>query len=176
MTCKATQYQDADILCGKDVNPYIGGEIPIIGNALLVDKTSLFTSVTTSSVQTATVAFIGTSEGTLHKALVEGEGSGGASRIYKSIQLTPDSQPLLQDSALDEKNGYLYVMSKSSLYKVNIRLCSQSADCHSCLAASDPYCGWCMKQSACLVQEVCDADAINPKVDWLNYKSGRCPL
>jgi hypothetical protein len=60
--------------------------------------------------------------------------------------------------------------------QVNVRLCApQSSDCHSCLRAGDPYCGWCLKPSACTSQEACDADALNPRADWLNYKSGRCP-
>lgn len=49
-------------------------------------------------------------------------------------------------------------------------------DCHQCLLVGDPYCGWCMKTSTCSTQEVCDADALNPNADWLNYKSGRCPF
>jgi len=65
--CTATRYPDSEIMCGKDVNSYIGGEIPISARAFLVDRTSLFTSLAISSVQTATVAFIGTSDGVLHK-------------------------------------------------------------------------------------------------------------
>lgn len=65
--CTQTRYPDSEILCGKDVNSYIGGEIPISSTASLIDKTALFTSITFSTVQTATVAFIGTSNGVLHK-------------------------------------------------------------------------------------------------------------
>uniref|UniRef100_A0A914ID92 Sema domain-containing protein n=1 Tax=Globodera rostochiensis TaxID=31243 RepID=A0A914ID92_GLORO len=171
--CTATRYPDSEIMCGKDVNSYIGGEIPISARALLVDRTSQLSALAVSSVQTATVAFIGTSDGVLHKALIEGE--EGQSHIFKSIQLSPEGQPLLGDMELDEKNGLLYAMSSEAVYKVNVRLCAQSPDCHSCLRAGDPYCGWCLKPSACTTQEVCDADALNPRADWLNYKSGRCP-
>nr|CAD2193070.1 unnamed protein product [Meloidogyne enterolobii] len=171
--CTATRYPDSEIMCGKDVNSYIGGEIPISARAFLVDRTSLFTSLAISSVQTATVAFIGTSDGVLHKALLEGE--DGQSHIFKSIQVSSDGTSILQDMELDEKNGFLYVLQKRALYKINIRLCAQSQDCHSCLNAGDPYCGWCLKPSACTTQEVCEADALNPRADWLNYKSGRCP-
>ncbi|KAI1715743.1 plexin cytoplasmic rasGAP domain-containing protein [Ditylenchus destructor] len=142
--CVATRYPDSEIMCGKDVNSYIGGEIPIVSMASLVDHTSLFTSVTADTTQAATVAFIGTASGTLHKALVEGHDTKSGSKVVKSIQLTPDGSPLLQDMELDEKNGLLYVMSRSTT-------------------------------SACTTSDVCDADAINPKIDWLNYKSGHCP-
>lgn len=77
---------------------------------------------------------------------------------------------------LDEKNGLLYAMSRFAVYKVNVRLCPQSADCNACMEASDPYCGWCMKPSACTTQDICDTDAIDLIAEWLNYKSGRCPL
>ena len=50
-------------MCGKDVNSYIGGEIPITSRPLLVDKTSVFTSLVVTSIQSATVAFIGTATG-----------------------------------------------------------------------------------------------------------------
>ncbi|KAL3114962.1 hypothetical protein niasHT_011398 [Heterodera trifolii] len=172
--CTATRYPDSEIMCGKDVNSYIGGEIPISARALLVDRTSQITALAVTSVQTATVAFVGTSDGVLHKVLIEGE--EGKSRIFNSVQLSPDGQPLLGDIELDEKNGLLYAMSAEAVYKVNVRLCAQSPDCHSCLRAGDPFCGWCLKPSACTTQEVCDADALNPRADWLNYKSGRCPF
>lgn len=171
--CTATRYPDSEIMCGKDVNSYIGGEIPISAHATMVDRTSLFTALTVTSVQAATVAFIGTNEGVLHKVLLEGD--EGHSHIFKSMQISSEGHPLLQDMELDEKNGLLYAMTKQAVYKINIRHCTQSPDCHACLHAGDPYCGWCLKPSACTTQDVCDSDALNPKADWLNYKSGRCP-
>lgn len=68
--CTQTRYPDSEILCGKDVNSYIGGEIPITSTALLIDRVSIFTSITFSTIQTATVAFIGTSNGALHKVYI----------------------------------------------------------------------------------------------------------
>lgn len=68
--CTQTRYPDSEILCGKDVNSYIGGEIPITSTASLIDRTTIFTSVTFSSVQTATIAFIGTFDGVLHKVFI----------------------------------------------------------------------------------------------------------
>lgn len=121
-------------MCGKDVNSYIGGEIPIAARASLIDRTSQFTALAISSVQTATVAFIGTADGVLHKvgrnskgrgprglinqvqALIEGE--EGQSHIYKSMQLSQEGMPLLGDVELDEKNGLLYMMSRQAVYKV----------------------------------------------------------
>jgi hypothetical protein len=135
---------DHEILCGKDVNSHINGELPISATAFLVDKTSTFTSIIVSSVLTATIAFVGTANGMVHKVLV---GGNGESRIIKSMQLTPDETPILRDMALDDKNGLLYAMSKFAVYKINVKLCSHSQDCHSCLMTSDPYCGWCMSKS-----------------------------
>ena len=117
-TCTATRYPDSEIMCGKDVNSYIGGEIPVSARASLVDRTSLFSSLAISSVQSATVAFIGTAEGVLHKALLEGP--EGHSHIFKSLQISTEGQPLLQDMELDEKNGLLYAMTRQAVYKVEI--------------------------------------------------------
>uniref|UniRef100_A0A914BYD4 Sema domain-containing protein n=1 Tax=Acrobeloides nanus TaxID=290746 RepID=A0A914BYD4_9BILA len=69
--CTSTNYPDSEILCGKDVNNYIGGEIPISSEAILVDR-SLMTSVVSSTYMGATIAFIGTSNGVLHKYQITG--------------------------------------------------------------------------------------------------------
>jgi hypothetical protein len=127
-------------MCGKDVNSYIGGEIPIVSHATLTEQNVLFTSIAATSVQSATVSLIGTSGGQILKVLIEA-GKDRTSRIYKSIQLTDDGEPLLQDMELDEKNGLLYAMSRSTIYKVNFRQCSASIDCHGCLEIGDPFCG-----------------------------------
>jgi plexin A len=185
-------------MCGKDVNSYIGGEIPIVAHASLVEQGTLFTSIATTSVQSATVALIGTTSGQILKTLIEA-GKDQTSRVYKTIQLT-DGAPLLQvtrreisqvkylqDMELDEKNGLLYAMSRSTVYKVNFRQCGAAVDCHSCLEVGDPFCGWCMRQSQCVTEESCIGgeirDANNQRIgtipaknDWFNYKSGRCPL
>ncbi|KAI6236464.1 hypothetical protein M3Y95_00160400 [Aphelenchoides besseyi] len=183
--CTATRYPDSEITCGKDVNSYIGGEIPIVAHALLSEQGATFTSISVTSVQSATVAFIGTSAGQIMKALLEA-GNNQSSRVFKTITLT-DGIPLLQDMELDEKNGLLYAMSHSTIYKVNYRQCSAAIDCRSCLEVGDPFCGWCMRQSQCVTEESCIGgeirDANNQRIgtipaknDWFNYKSGRCPL
>jgi plexin A len=137
--CTATRYPPSEIMCGKDVNSYIGGEIPISAHATLVEQGTLFTSIVTTSIQSATVALIGTNGGQILKVLIEA-GKDQHSRIYKFIQLS-DGEPLLQDMELDEKNGLLYAMSRSTVYKVNFRQCSSSIDCHGCLEVGDPFCG-----------------------------------
>ncbi|CAD5219510.1 unnamed protein product [Bursaphelenchus okinawaensis] len=181
--CSQTKYPDSEIMCGKDVNSHIGGEIPIISQASLSEQSVQFTSIVATSVQSATVAFVGTQNGQILKIILEGNAN---SRVYKKLQLT-DGNPLLQDLELDEKNGLLYAMSRSNVYKVNIRQCTPATDCHSCLEAGDPFCGWCMRQSQCVTEEGCIGgeirDANNQRIgtipaknDWFNYRSGRCPL
>lgn len=53
--CTHTRYPDSEILCGKDVNSFIGGDLPIQASASLVDRTSLFTSLVVGSVQVAKI-------------------------------------------------------------------------------------------------------------------------
>lgn len=141
-------------MCGKDVNSYIGGEIPIIAHALLVVSDVVFTSVVATSVQAATVALIGTSHGALLKAVIDaGDSSNRSSRVFRSIKLT-DGTPLLQvnleimislslqttfqDMEIDEKNGLIFAMSASTVYKVNYRQCTPATDCRACLEQADP--------------------------------------
>ncbi|KAI6217562.1 Sema domain-containing protein [Aphelenchoides fujianensis] len=183
--CTSTRYPDSEITCGKDVNSFIGGEIPIVAHAILTEQGAHFSSVVVTSVQSATVAFIGTSNGQILKALLEAS-PNQTSRIFKTIALT-DGTPLLQDMELDEKNGLLYAMSRSAVYKVNYRQCATAVDCRSCLEVGDPFCGWCQRQSQCVTEESCIGgeirDANNQRIgtiiaknDWFNYKSGRCPI
>lgn len=68
--------------------------MPIVSHALLTEQGVQFSSIVTTSVQSATVALIGTSGGQLLKVLIEA-GKDQKSRIYKAVQLT-DGAPLLQ--------------------------------------------------------------------------------
>lgn len=55
------------MLCGKDVNSHIGGEIPVEGTAALITHDAQFTSIATNTTRAYTVAFIGTHDGRLFK-------------------------------------------------------------------------------------------------------------
>jgi plexin A len=55
---------------------------------------------------------------------------------------------------VDEKNGLLYAMSRSNVFKVNFRHCSSAIDCHGCLEVGDPFCGWCLRESKCVTEEL----------------------
>lgn len=67
--CLQTKFSGQEVLCGKDVNSYIGGEIAIESNAALVISDSQFTAIATNTTRASTVAFIGSADGRLFKVL-----------------------------------------------------------------------------------------------------------
>ena len=68
-----------------DVNTPLGGELPISQTPVLTFD-SLLTSVTATSTGDFTVAFLGTAEGSLKKAVVESANSGIE---YTDIPIAP---------------------------------------------------------------------------------------
>ncbi|VDN18827.1 unnamed protein product [Gongylonema pulchrum] len=67
--CVKTKYAGQEVLCGKDVNNHIGGEIPVKANAALVTRDAQFSAVATNTTRAYTIAFIGTHDGRLLKVL-----------------------------------------------------------------------------------------------------------
>ncbi len=69
--CQTTRFSGAEVLCGKDVNSYIGGEMQIEAEAALTTRDAQFTAVATNTTRAATVAFIGTQDGRLLKVCAQ---------------------------------------------------------------------------------------------------------
>lgn len=59
------------------------------------------------------------------------------------------------DLILDLKQEQLFIMTHNMLQKRPVAECQQHPDCHSCLLAHDPYCGWCVLQGRCVLQSQC---------------------
>ena len=136
--------QIGEQFCGLDVNTPLGGELPI-SQAPVLTFPVLLTSVTATSTGDFTVAFLGTSEGSLRKAVVESADSGIE---YADIPISPGTS-VRSDFLFDLKRDHLYVMTDHALSKVRVQDCSQYKDCNQCLGARDPYCGWCSLENKC---------------------------
>ena len=136
--------QIGEQFCGLDVNTPLGGELPITQTPVLTFD-SLLTAVTATSTGDFTVAFIGTSEGHMKKAVVESASSGIE---YADIPLAPGTA-VRSDLLFDLKRDHVYVMTDKKLSKVRVQDCKQYTDCNQCLGAKDPYCGWCSLENKC---------------------------
>ena len=126
------------------MNTPLGGELPISQSPVLT-FTSLLTSVTATSTGDFTVAFLGTAEGSLKKAVVESSKSG---LEYADIPIAPGTA-VRSELLFDLKRDHVYVMTDRRLSKVKVQDCEQFTDCNQCLGARDPYCGWCSLENKC---------------------------
>uniref|UniRef100_A0A8R1XYX6 Sema domain-containing protein n=1 Tax=Onchocerca volvulus TaxID=6282 RepID=A0A8R1XYX6_ONCVO len=169
--CTKTRYLGQEVLCGKDVNSHIGGEIPVEGTAALITHDAQFTSIATNTTRAYTVAFIGTHDGRLFKAVIENRSSAF---IYRSLEIG-DGKPILQDLELDATGDYIYALTPNKIVKIKVRHCGAADDCRSCLAQRDPYCGWCVLNNACVPENECTKSIPSTAHDWLTYRNGRCP-
>lgn len=169
--CLQTKFSGQEVLCGKDVNSYIGGEIPIEAQAVVVTKDAQFTAVATNTTRANTVAFIGTHDGRLLKAVIENRTSAF---VYRTLEVG-GGKPVLQDLELDGTGDYIYVLSPNSVSKVKVRRCGGAVDCQSCLAQRDPYCGWCVLNNGCVPEGDCTKSIPSTPHDWLTFRNGKCP-
>ena len=142
--------------------------MPITKTPVLVFDSHL-TSVTATSTGDFTVAFIGTSDGHLKKAVIE---SSTAGIEYADIPIAPGTS-VRSELLFDLKKDHVYVMTDRKLSKVRVQDCRQFTDCNQCLGAKDPYCGWCSLENKCSLRGDC-RDAAKDPLYWISYKSGRC--
>uniref|UniRef100_A0A7E4UM35 Sema domain-containing protein n=1 Tax=Panagrellus redivivus TaxID=6233 RepID=A0A7E4UM35_PANRE len=153
-----------DVQCGSETNPFVdGSDHPVTANAWLVRNKEHFSSIYVHGFKGANVAFIGTAEGVLHKAVLLNETS---SKIFKTVQLTNDGSPILQDKVQVDlgsniKTPTLFVMSKYAVHKLKVDHCDHADNCIDCVRHENPFCGWCVKLNRCAKRDECSFDFIN---------------
>lgn len=156
-----------NILDFCEVGLKISGVSPIVGQNILHFPDTYVTSVSITNTESHTVAFLGTSEGTLKKVLL----SGMDASVYETI-VVDKAQKILADTATAPDGDHLYVMSQSKISKVKVEHCGSYTNCTSCLEARDPYCGWCSLEKRCTVRRACQkASRSSPR--WLSLGTGQ---
>lgn len=132
----------------------ISGVAPIVNNAALVFPNVSLSAVATAATGHHVLAFLGTTDGRIKKALL----SRPAPSEYEEI-LVDEGHAILPDTTLSPSGDHLYVLSTAKvniLYfmssvltfllqisKINVEHCSSYGNCSACLESKDPYCGWC---------------------------------
>uniref|UniRef100_A0A0K2U8T1 Plexin A [Tribolium castaneum] n=1 Tax=Lepeophtheirus salmonis TaxID=72036 RepID=A0A0K2U8T1_LEPSM len=168
--CINTRFlQIGEEFCGLNVNTPFGGDLPLTVEPVITFDNSLLTAVTAMSTGDYTVAFIGTGDGYLKKVAVSSSNSG---LEYSTIQISKESK-VNPDITFDLKREHIYVMTEKQVSKVRVEYCSRYTTCGECLAAKDPYCGWCSLKNKCLLSGDCKNDTMN-LLYWISYKSGLC--
>ncbi|KAJ8265737.1 hypothetical protein COCON_G00148360 [Conger conger] len=142
--------------CGSDHTPSpMASRVPMEAEALLDSPSARLTAVAVSMRAGHTIAFLGDSKGSLHKVFL---GPDGKAQRYASIPIQPDV-PISADLLLDYTEENLFLMTGTKVEKRPVAECSQHGDCGSCLAARDPYCGWCVLGGRCVQSSECSGPA-----------------
>ncbi|XP_012915945.2 plexin-B1 isoform X1 [Mustela putorius furo] len=138
--------------CGSDHTPSpMASRVPLEATPILEWPGVQLTAVAVTVEDGHTIAFLGDSQGQLHRVYL-GPGSDGHSYSTQNIQ---QGSAVSKDLTFDGAFEHLYVMTQSTLLKVPVASCGQHLDCASCLAHRDPYCGWCVLLGRCSRHSEC---------------------
>lgn len=92
----------------------ISGASPLVANALFDFENESITSVTAAITGPHTLAFLGTANGWVKKALLSGQDPGE----YESVEIDPGNA-ILPDTMMSPKQDYLYVLSKQKVITIS---------------------------------------------------------
>ncbi|MEQ2265367.1 hypothetical protein XENORESO_006947, partial [Xenotaenia resolanae] len=138
--------------CGSDHTPSpMASRIPVLVETILDSPSARLTAVAVSMRAGHIIAFLGDSKGKLHKVFL---GPNGEVEEYSVISIQKNI-PISSDLILDQKEEHLFIMTRNMLQKRPVAECQQHPDCHSCLLAHDPYCGWCVLEGRCVLKSQC---------------------
>uniref|UniRef100_UPI003AABC8E3 plexin-B1 n=1 Tax=Centroberyx gerrardi TaxID=166262 RepID=UPI003AABC8E3 len=138
--------------CGSDHTPSpMASRTAVEAETILDSPSARLTAVAVSVRAGHTIAFLGDSKGNLHKVFL---GPNGEVEEYSVISIQRNTA-VSSDLILDQNEEHLFIMTSTMLQKRPVAECQQHPDCHSCLLAHDPYCGWCVLEGRCMLQSEC---------------------
>ncbi|XP_066527803.1 plexin-B1 isoform X2 [Hoplias malabaricus] len=138
--------------CGSDHTPSpMASREPVETKAVFESSSVRFTAVAVSVREDHSIAFLGDSKGNLHKVFL---GRSGEVKNYSTLSIQRGS-PINRDLLLDSSQRHMYIMTSNTVEKRPVAECERHRDCQSCLAAHDPYCGWCVLEGKCGVRSDC---------------------
>uniref|UniRef100_A0A8C9X9Q0 Plexin-B1 n=1 Tax=Sander lucioperca TaxID=283035 RepID=A0A8C9X9Q0_SANLU len=138
--------------CGSDHTPSpMASRMAVEAETILDSPSARLTAVAVSVRAGHTIAFLGDSKGNLHKVFL---GPNGEVEEYSVISIQQNTA-ISSDLILDQTEEHLFIMTHNMLQKRPVAECQQYPDCHSCLLAHDPYCGWCVLEGRCVLQSEC---------------------
>uniref|UniRef100_A0A671TN90 Plexin b1b n=1 Tax=Sparus aurata TaxID=8175 RepID=A0A671TN90_SPAAU len=138
--------------CGSDHTPSpMASRVAVEAETILDSPSARLTAVAVSMRAGHTIAFLGDSKGNLHKVFL---GPNGEVEEYSVISIQQNAA-ISSDLILDQKEEHLFIMTHNMLQKRPVAECQQHPECHSCLLAHDPYCGWCVLEGRCVLQSEC---------------------
>uniref|UniRef100_A0A8C1XDS4 Plexin b1b n=1 Tax=Cyprinus carpio TaxID=7962 RepID=A0A8C1XDS4_CYPCA len=121
--------------CGSDHTPSPMASRVLVEAEPIFDSPSVrLTAVAVSVREEHTIAFLGDSQGNLHKYIIS------------SLFVFPRCFYSLTK---------VFITVLTQLEKRPVAECEKHLDCQSCLLAHDPYCGWCVLEGKCGLRSEC---------------------
>ncbi|KAM5256208.1 semaphorin-4A isoform 2-T2 [Ctenodactylus gundi] len=122
----------------------------VVGTPLLVKSGVEYTQLAVETAQgldgqRRVVMYLGTSTGSLHKAVVSGNSSA---YLLEEIQLFPDPEPV-RNLQLAPRQGAVFLGFSGGVWKVPRANCSVYDSCVGCVLARDPHCAWDPESQGC---------------------------
>ncbi|XP_072922120.1 plexin-C1 [Hemitrygon akajei] len=139
-----------------------------------LDRTPLFNypgllSVSATLVQNWTVLFLGAEDGRLIKLVLDENMKVVRPSILTELR---DESPIRHSILLDKVDqNYLYLLTERMVRRLKVASCMRYSSCERCLAAQDPYCGWCILKGRCSFRSECQ------EANWINIakQADSCP-
>ncbi|XP_031291970.1 semaphorin-4A isoform X1 [Camelus dromedarius] len=116
---------------------------PVVGTPLLVKSGVEYTRLVVETAQgvhghSHLVMYLGTSTGSLHKAVVSGDNSA---YLVEEIQLFPAPEPV-RNLQLAPTQGAVFAGFSGGIWRIPRANCSVYESCVDCVLARDPHCAW----------------------------------
>ncbi|XP_069584983.1 semaphorin-4A isoform X1 [Ranitomeya imitator] len=152
-SCSSGKFSDTDLNFMKDHFLMDRKVSPVGSQPLLIQQSVSYTRMAIDTVRVLsgepyTVMYLGTDQGSVHKAvLVKG---GTESYIIEEINLLPRDETI-GTLLLESTKKMLYVGAKNGILQVPLANCSVYRTCIECILARDPYCAWNMPNGECQV-------------------------
>ncbi|CAM9983506.1 unnamed protein product [Lampetra fluviatilis] len=122
---------------------------PREGLPLLLSRSHTYTRVAVATAtaldnRTHLVLYLGTKNGSLHKAVrVDGK-----THIVSQTQLFAHNESILS-IVVSASTGMLYVAASSGVAQLSLHGCAMHGGCERCLLVRDPFCAWDTSRSLC---------------------------
>ena len=139
-----------NILNFCEVGLKISGPVPLAANPILTTNHEAFTSLYYSDIdhQSTGVLVLGTSLGTVK------------TYVYDSKLRLLSTQTLSAPNAVTKvylKDLSIIALQRHTLTKLPVAECQQYTQCGACVAAANPFCGWCSMENTCSSRNHCQA-------------------
>ncbi|XP_033120013.1 plexin-A4-like [Anneissia japonica] len=135
-----------------DQIPDLGGNAPIIDDAIYQEDGTLYTSVVFQYIDEVqeSVIFLGNDEGSLTKLRLNSE---TAAQKYEKLTIDAGKEVIRNGLVFSTDAASIYMITQQQITKVPVEECEQYTTCNECLGvgngAGDPYCGWCTLMNRC---------------------------